>query len=168
MIGIYRLISPTNKIYVGQSWNIEKRKKRYQLVNCKGQPKLYTSLKKYGFENHSFKILYQTDVPDQKILNYFEDYYIEQYRSMGYEMLNIRKGGSNGKLSEETKQKLRKPKSVKSFWLGRKHSPEAKLKMSLSKKGKQTKSTLGKKMSEETKLKIKQTKEWKKSLITKD
>ena len=28
--GIYKIISPSNKIYVGQSWNIEKRFKKYK------------------------------------------------------------------------------------------------------------------------------------------
>lgn len=47
MIGIYLIKSPTNKIYVGQSWNIEKRRNYYKNLHCKGQRKLCNSLKKY-------------------------------------------------------------------------------------------------------------------------
>ena len=29
MVGIYKIVSPTNKVYIGQSWNIENRKSGY-------------------------------------------------------------------------------------------------------------------------------------------
>jgi group I intron endonuclease len=58
MIGIYKIISPSNKIYIGQSTNIKKRKKQYiQLSKTSIGPKLYNSLLKYGFENHKFEIV---------------------------------------------------------------------------------------------------------------
>jgi group I intron endonuclease len=57
MIGIYRITSPSNKTYVGQSIDIEKRFKQYKRLACKRQPKLYNSFLKYGVENHIFEIL---------------------------------------------------------------------------------------------------------------
>lgn len=57
MIGIYKIISPSKKIYIGQSKDIEKRHDQYKLLYCKGQPRLYNSLKKYGFQNHIFEII---------------------------------------------------------------------------------------------------------------
>jgi len=58
MIGIYKIISPSNKVYIGQSINIEKRKKYYTyVVNNIGQPSLYNSLLKYGFDNHKFEVI---------------------------------------------------------------------------------------------------------------
>jgi len=59
MIGIYKIINPFGKIYIGQSVNIEKRFKTYKALskNVIGQTKLYRSLKKYGAENHKFEIL---------------------------------------------------------------------------------------------------------------
>ena len=50
MIGIYKITSPTNKIYIGQSTNIENRwNDYYKMIRCKRQTRLYNSLKKYGF-----------------------------------------------------------------------------------------------------------------------
>jgi group I intron endonuclease len=50
--GVYKITSPTGKIYVGQSVNLEKRKKCYQQLQVKRQPKIYLSLLKHGWENH--------------------------------------------------------------------------------------------------------------------
>ena len=56
MIGIYKITSPTNKIYIGQSINIHQRWKSYHSLNCKQQKILYVSLKKYGVDKHKFEI----------------------------------------------------------------------------------------------------------------
>jgi hypothetical protein len=53
IIGIYKITSPSNKIYIGQSNNILYRWKYcYKKLNCKSQRHLYNSLMKYGFDNH--------------------------------------------------------------------------------------------------------------------
>ena len=49
MIGIYKITSPTGRIYIGQSIDIEKRIIKYQNIKCKSQRLLYNSLFKYGF-----------------------------------------------------------------------------------------------------------------------
>lgn len=149
MVGIYKITSPTNKINIGQSWNIEKRKKDYSTFNCKGQIKLYNSLIKHGWNNHKFEIIHKLpqDV-SQEVLDNYEIFYHQLYKDCGFEMLNIREPGRGGKLSEETKQKLSKPKP-KNFGiqvskrmkgntnlLGVKYSKESKLKQSLSHLGK--------------------------------
>ena len=54
MIGIYKITSPTNKIYIGQSIDIENRFTKYKSLDCKNQVRLYNSLKKYGFDKHKF------------------------------------------------------------------------------------------------------------------
>ena len=56
MIGIYKITSPSGKVYVGQSVNIERRLKEYKILKCKKQVKLYNSFIKYGFENHKIEI----------------------------------------------------------------------------------------------------------------
>ena len=48
MVGIYRIINPKGKIYIGQSTNILKRKSSYKGYRCKDQISIYRSLKKYG------------------------------------------------------------------------------------------------------------------------
>lgn len=55
--GIYKITSPTNKIYIGQSMNVRRRLDQYKRLECKRQPKLYSSLSKYGFDNHIFEII---------------------------------------------------------------------------------------------------------------
>ena len=55
--GIYKITSPTGKIYIGQSKNIAKRLATYGRENCKGQPILYNSINKYGWESHQFDII---------------------------------------------------------------------------------------------------------------
>ena len=49
--GIYKITSPSKKIYIGQSVDIIGRWNLYKKLRCKNQTYLYYSLKKYGFEN---------------------------------------------------------------------------------------------------------------------
>ena len=79
MIGIYKIISPSNKIYIGQSINIKQRKQSYSYFNSYKKsigPKLFNSLKKYGFENHIFEIIEECSI-DQ--LNEKETYWKQYY-----------------------------------------------------------------------------------------
>ena len=106
MISIYKISSPSNKIYIGQSSNIKKRFNNYKNLHCKGQSKLYNSLKKYGWEQHKFEIIHELpeDVT-QEIVNTYEDYYLQQYKECKFDVMNIREAGSRGKDNEETKRK---------------------------------------------------------------
>ena len=56
MVGIYKITSPSNKVYIGQSIDIEKRFSYYKRLSCKQQSKVYNSILKYGYENHVFEI----------------------------------------------------------------------------------------------------------------
>lgn len=104
MKGIYKITSPTNKIYVGQSINIERRKRNYAGLNCKKQVKLYASLKKYGFDNHSFEIIEECEERD---LNKREKYWIKKLKLFNTSKgLNLSSGGLNCRVSEETKKKI--------------------------------------------------------------
>ena len=58
MIGIYKITSPTNKIYIGKSFNVENRINEYKYVGRrKSQHKLNNSINKHGLENHIFEII---------------------------------------------------------------------------------------------------------------
>ena len=46
--GIYKITSPTNKVYIGQSIDVENRLKRYKYFVSKKQTRLYYSILKYG------------------------------------------------------------------------------------------------------------------------
>jgi group I intron endonuclease len=109
--GIYKITSPTNKVYIGQSWNIGNRWNSYSRLKCKAQPKIYNSLIKYGVENHLFELVHllPNDV-SQDVLNNYEIIYWELHKDCNIEMMNLREPTSRGKLSQESKQKMRDKK----------------------------------------------------------
>ena len=58
MVGIYKITSPSGRVYIGQSVNIEKRFLSYsKLLRCKTQIKLFRSFLKYGVINHIFETI---------------------------------------------------------------------------------------------------------------
>lgn len=129
MIGIYKITSPSNKIYIGQSVNIEKRFNNYKNLKCKTQTILYRSFLKYGFKNHKLEILCECNIDN---LNNKERYYQDLFNVIGINGMNCLLTKSNdksGKLSETTKIKINLNK------LGRKHSDETKNKISNSQIG---------------------------------
>ena len=159
--GIYKITSPTGKTYIGQSVDIYSRKKRYQTLECKRQPKLYNSLLKHGWDLHSFEIL--CECVESK-LNELEKFYIEKYDTFDtINGMNLTSGGDYIKLSEETrikisnsnkgkklsdehKQKISQNKLNNKYWVGRRHSTATKEKL--------REINTGKTLSEEHKSKI--------------
>lgn len=130
-VGIYKIISPSNRIYIGQSRDLVRRKRNYKNTLGKGQPKLHYSILKYGWDAHFFEIVHQ--LPEditQEILNIYEVLYWQQYKDCGKKVLNVREPGSNGKLSEDIKRKMSESSK------GKLHSEETKRKMSNMRKGK--------------------------------
>jgi len=107
IIGIYKIISPSNKIYIGQSVDIKRRYQEYLKFRCKGQPKLFNSLKKYGVENHKFEIIEECTIEQ---LNEREIYWGLKFKVLD-KGLNCSLGKSGGKQSPETINK--KSKSIK-------------------------------------------------------
>lgn len=99
---IYAVLSPTNKIYIGQTWDLYHR---YKSGVSKHQRLLYRSYQKHGEESHKLFTILEFKGPfTQADLDYWERYYIDVYKAEGYQLLNIREGGgNNGKLAEETK-----------------------------------------------------------------
>jgi len=157
MIGIYKITSPTKKVYIGQSVDIEKRFKTYEKLNCKTQIILYNSFLKYGFESHKFEILCECDL---KELNNKERYYQDIFSAMGINGMNCKLTKSSdrsGKMSEYTRlkfigRKLSKDSIIKrtESRKGYSHSEETKQKIKESNKF----SNLGKIHSEETRKKV--------------
>jgi group I intron endonuclease len=147
MVVIYKIQSPSGKVYIGQTWNFKKRMSNYKNMASKKQPMLHRSLLKYGVDNHEFMILHElpNDV-DQNILDRYEQLYIDQFRACGTVLLNIREAGSRGKHSAESIEKLRKAN------IGRKCSEEFKKKRSEYMMGNTLR--LGSSASEETRLKM--------------
>ena len=105
IIGIYKITSPTNKVYIGQSWNIKNRWSCYKTLNCKSQPRIYNSLVKYGVDNHKFEVLLDFDYDiKQYYLDHCEQFFMDYYRHEGFELMNLKDAGNYGKDSEETKK----------------------------------------------------------------
>jgi group I intron endonuclease len=128
MIGIYKITSPSDKIYIGQSINIEDRWKKYQKYpeSIKNQTKLYNSIIKYGSENHIFEIIEECE--ESKLLER-ETYWKNFYKVLEIPSLCCRIDGKGGKNSKETNLKIGK------IHKGKKYSKESKQKISKAKKG---------------------------------
>lgn len=76
--GIYKITSPTERVYIGQSVDIHHRWRSYINLSKSmfGQRVLYNSFKKYGGENHTFEIIEECDVKDLNCRErYWQDYY---------------------------------------------------------------------------------------------
>lgn len=126
MIGnIYRLTSPSGKSYIGQTIELNKRMRQYSKLNCVGQHKIYNAILKYGFENFKIDVLFQYSSDNRDRLNIvldaIEKFCIKKYKCVeqGY---NIRLGGSGGKCTEETLERMRFAQSNRSEETRRKMS----------------------------------------------
>ena len=109
--GIYKIISPSGKIYIGQSVNIKDRFRKYRTLNCKQQIKLYNSLVKYGFDDHKCEIIEECN--ENQLLER-EIYWKEYYKVLKIPSLCCRIDGKGGNDSEETRQnKLKKSNKFK-------------------------------------------------------
>ncbi len=137
MIGIYKITSPSNKVYIGQSVNIEKRFISYKRMYVKNekQIKLHRSFLKYGVVNHIFEIV--QECLEQELNNY-ERYYQELNDCLnnGLNCVLTKTNDKSGKVSIETLKKMSKASMGNQHWLGKKHTQETKDKMSLVKIGK--------------------------------
>ena len=150
MVGIYKITSPSKRVYIGQSINIEKRFRTYKRLHCQGQILLYNSFLKYGVDKHNFEILCECEVSE---LNEKERFYQDLNSAIGINGLNCKLTTSSdrsGEFSLETKKKLSIATSKNR--IGLKHSDETKRKMSLSLIG--NKRNEGNKMSEKTRIKL--------------
>jgi len=70
IIGIYKITSPSNKVYIGQSVNVKKRWCSYDERTA--GPHLINSFNKYGRESHIFEVIEECSV---EYLNERETYW---------------------------------------------------------------------------------------------
>lgn len=145
MTGIYKITSPSGRVYIGQSRNIKKRWFQHKTEKRFGNKyPLGLSMIKYGSDNHSFLVVHElpSDV-GQRELDAHEQLYIDLYRDARVSILNIKGAGSVGKHSEETKKIL--SQKLKAITRSREH---------IEKIISRNKSRIGSKLSQETKEKI--------------
>jgi len=116
MIGIYKITSPTNRVYIGQSRNIKNRWRYYHsnIITVKQHIKLHRSLLKYGVENHTFEVIEECSVEQ---LDEQEIYWINYYNSIK-KGLNVGLGGNggNGILNKGKKHKSSTINKMKKYW----------------------------------------------------
>ena len=129
--GIYKIVSPTGKIYIGQSIDIEKRWSRYMNL-CSGvkrQPILFKSLSKHLPDNHLFTIV---EACDFDMLNERERFWQEYYQCVGVNGLNcVYVNTKDKKLVRSAETRKRNAAAN----IGRKLSAESRAKMSKARQG---------------------------------
>lgn len=136
--GIYKITSPSGKVYIGQSVDIKRRFISYKTLNkSKRQVKLYNSFVKYSVDKHIFEIIEECLVD---FLNERERYWQEHYNVLeSSKGLNLCLTSTKDKKhlhSEETRNKISESnKGEKCFWYGKTFTEETKSKMRESRKG---------------------------------
>lgn len=108
MKGIYKISSPSNSVYIGQSINIKRRFAQHKCESYhKKLIKLNRSFNKYGVNYHDFEILYvfPEDVGNE-VLTIYEQFYIDQFKEAGFVMLNSKEAGSRGAHDLATRKKI--------------------------------------------------------------
>ena len=104
--GIYKITSPTGKIYIGQTRDLIRREKDYKAIYKKNKRKINYSIQKYGWENHKFEVIEECPI-DQ--LNEREIFHKQQVlKELGWDKVLFHEvydlGG--GPKSEETRRKI--------------------------------------------------------------
>jgi hypothetical protein len=104
---IYKILSPSGRVYIGQTVNYQIRYNKYKNLNCKRQTRLYNSFLKYGFENHMFNIIEECSIED---LNIRERYYQDLYNVLDNDKgLNCKLTTTNdksGKMLDSSRLKM--------------------------------------------------------------
>jgi group I intron endonuclease len=103
---IYKITSPSGRVYIGQTIQYEVRKARYSKGGCKKQPAIKAAISKYGWENMKIEIIHRCE--KRSGLNDKEIELIKFYDSYenGY---NCTKGGdAYDKARKNAKRKIRK------------------------------------------------------------
>jgi group I intron endonuclease len=129
MVGIYKITSPTGKVYIGQSRDIEGRWKIHKWKgsrdNKDGKYPLYFSMNKYGVGTHTMEVIEECTFEELNIRErYWQDYY-----NVLKEGLNAVLQNTSGKPREYSKE-IREIISAKSKRLV--HTEESKKKISIA------------------------------------
>jgi len=138
MTGIYKITSPSNRVYVGQSVSISRRWNDYKKSLKGNQIKLYNSIKKYGYDNHVFEII---ELCNEDSLNCRERFWQEKLDCVenGLNCKYVKTKDKYGRLSKSTIQKMKD--ADKSYMIGNNyrlgilHTDETKKRISNSLKG---------------------------------
>jgi group I intron endonuclease len=158
--GIYRFTNKiNNKVYIGSSKNIQKRKEEHIFGKKGGSKLLYLAISKYGIENFEFEIL--EPVFDENKLFEREQIYLDFYnlkdlktfQTLTYNLNPCAKGARGLKWTNKQKENLKIIRNNDSRRF-RKHKESTKIKIGLKAKERLKDPTknpnYGKKVSKET------------------
>ena len=150
---IYILTSPCGKGYIGQTTRLVYKRLEEHRTGKSRCVAIYNAINFYGWEN--FKVDWY-ECPDGE-LNKHEKWMVNLMRTLSPEGYNLKEGGGNGKLSEETKQKIGdRTRGVSKSEEHRQRMSESRLGIMQSEETRQKirKARLGIMQSEETREKI--------------
>ena len=116
---IYKHTSPKGKSYIGQTTRERPELRWREGLGYMGHKKLFRyfslAIKKYGWENFTHEILWEGEFSDISELNQLEEDYIIKFNTLVPNGYNLITGGKNKLVSEEVRNKMRKPKSPESI-----------------------------------------------------
>lgn len=140
---IYKLTSPSGKVYIGRTNNFDKRMYNHHTdAKQNKQRKLYTAIRKHGWDNFTKEII--AEVQGEGAAQVQELYYITEYDSFhnGYNCTLQTGGGDNWEGKRNTKQYeefIKRMsdlgKGTKNNNYGKKATPETKAKQRAAAKG---------------------------------
>jgi group I intron endonuclease len=138
--GIYVIHTPENYIYIGQSINLNRRLKDYtsKSSRIKGQPKIYESIDRLGWDGHHFTIL---EYCSKELLNERERYWQDKFDCtnplFGLNVVLQNSTAKRREFSKEYRDMLsEKNKGSSNPFYGKKHTQENKEKWSKQMAGK--------------------------------
>lgn len=119
--GIYLIVSPSGRRYIGSSNNMAQRWRLYRTFKCGGQKLLFNSLKKYSPENHKFSLLFRCSERDRFIWErIFGDLYLSLHDFGGLNLSLPQYEDRPFALSYETREVI--SKNAKEYY---ENNPEA-------------------------------------------
>lgn len=131
MIGIYKITSPTGRIYIGQSKDIKYRFDTYRRLSkqVSSSPKLYHSLLKHGYVNHKFEIIEECSLD---LLNERERFYQDFYNANSDKNLNCILTKTNEKKGVGRIVSESQKKQISLFHKGKVYSEEIRNKIKIA------------------------------------
>lgn len=105
---IYKITSPSSKIYVGKTYDLRKRINAHKCATKYGKNiLLHNSIRKYGWDAHSLEVIEEVE---DSLMNEREMYWIEKLKTYCYDNkqgLNMTKGGEGQRSTWMHKTELR-------------------------------------------------------------
>jgi group I intron endonuclease len=142
---IYKISNNFNtRSYVGQTWKPILKRFKEHIVNA-GSPKLHNSIIRHGPSNFKIELLWEGECTQEE-LDAKEMAFIKELGTLSPNGYNLKEGGSGGKMSAETREKM------SSSHIGKVLSLETKAKIALATMGNAR--TLGRVLSDEEKQRI--------------